>query len=327
MVEEVTIIIATIIIVLLGQLNILSQSSSEIDFVDQFVRKGFLNAENFNRGKDNRSCCNDSLSVEGKLQPLPLKVENASEIKVSAKSALVLDAGTNTILYSKNHNEEMPVASLTKIMTALVVLENADLNGVVTISKDAAGVEVGEDKLFEGETIKAKDLLKMMLVESNNAAAVSLAEYSAGSIQKFVRLMNKKAGILGLKDTFFYNPTGLDEKEKSNYSTAYEMARLVNYALEKPLIWDILRTQNLILFSADGKTRHKIRNTNLLLGKMENIVGGKTGFTDKAGECLMLVIEDPSKKHKIISVVLNADDRFLETEKLVKWVFRSYEWW
>ncbi len=256
----------------------------------------------------------------------PYKINNASDFNVKAKAAIVLDVESNAILYSKNPNKKLPIASLTKIMTAVIVLEKTNLDDIVTVSKDAASIEKGKSNgLKANEKMSVENLLKMMLIASDNAAAVALAEHTSTNVDKFVELMNKKARLLGLQDTNFSNPSGLDQK--GNYSTAYDVARLVDYSLEKPLIWDILRTQELTIASVDGKRKHKLRNTNLLLGKMENIVGGKTGFTEKAGQCLALVVSRDSKdNHKIISVVLNAKDRFSETEKLIKWIFDNYKW-
>jgi D-alanyl-D-alanine carboxypeptidase (penicillin-binding protein 5/6) len=317
--------LAVIALIFLNQLNVLSEGHNSFSFLEWSVKKSPIQSV-FDLRNENWLHSVSSFNLENVLKPLPHRIGGVSDFNVNAKSALVLDAGTNTVLYSKNSDKELPIASLTKIMTALVILEKVDLNDTVVVSEKAVSVEGRKNGIVAGEKIRAGDLLKMMLIESNNIAAVSLAEYSAGGIQEFVELMNKKAEILGLKNTIFYSPTGLDREGENNHSTAYEVAQLVNYALEKPLIWDILKIQNSNLSSIDGKTKHRIKNTNLLLGKMENVIGGKTGFTDEAGECLTLVVEDPSKKHKIISVVLNADDRFLETEKLVEWTFDSYRW-
>jgi D-alanyl-D-alanine carboxypeptidase (penicillin-binding protein 5/6) len=317
--------LAVIALIFLNQLNVLSEGHNSFSFLEWSVKKSPIQSV-FDLRNENWLHSVSSFNLENVLKPLPHRIGGVSDFNVNAKSALVLDAGTNTVLYSKNSDKELPIASLTKIMTALVILEKVDLNDTVVVSEKAVSVEGRKNGIVAGEKIRAGDLLKMMLIESNNIAAVSLAEYSAGGIQEFVELMNKKAEILGLKNTIFYSPTGLDREGENNHSTAYEVAQLVNYALEKPLIWDILKIQNSNLSSIDGKTKHRIKNTNLLLGKMENVIGGKTGFTDEAGECLTLVVEDPPKKHKIISVVLNADDRFLETEKLVEWTFDSYRW-
>ncbi|MCK5084454.1 MAG: D-alanyl-D-alanine carboxypeptidase [Candidatus Pacebacteria bacterium] len=315
--------IAIIALVFLGQLNITSIEQGNTDFLEQFIEQESVGGK-FNLQEENWNYYFENIDQEDFLQPLPSKIQDADDFNIKAKSAVVLDVGTDTILYSKDSDEKKPIASLTKIMTALVVLDNIDLNSTVIISRNAFNTDGRKDSLTVNEKIKAEDLLKIMLVRSNNAAAVSLAEHTSGNVEEFVKLMNKKAELLGLKNTNFSNPTGFDSGE--NYSTAYDIAQLFDYASDKPLIWEILKTQRLTLFSIDGKIKHEIKNTNLLLGRLKNITGGKTGLTDEAGQCLVLVVGDPIDNHQIISVVLNAEDRFLETEKLVRWVFESYRW-
>jgi len=315
--------IAIIALVFLSQLNIISSEQGNANFFEQFVGQEFVE-DKFNLQERNQNYYLDNINQENSLQPLPSKIKGVADFDIEAKSALVLDAGTDAVLYSKNSDQKMPIASLTKIMTALVVLENVDLNNTVTISRNAFDTDGRKDSLAVDEKIKAEDLLKIMLIRSNNSAAVSFAEHTSGSVEEFVELMNKKAELLGLKNTNFSNPTGFDLEE--NYSTAYDVAQLVDYAIDKPLIWEILRTQESNPTSLDGNIKHNLKNTNLLLGRLENITGGKTGLTDEAGQCLSLVIGDPIDNHQIISVVLNAEDRFLETEKLVRWVFKSYRW-
>ena len=315
--------IAIITLVLLSQLNIISTEQGSATFFDQFIEQEFV-GEKFNLQERNQNYYYDNLNQENFLQPLPSKIKGVADFNIKAKSALVLDVGTDAVLYSKNSDEKMPIASLTKIMTALVVLENVDLDDTVIISKNAFDTDGRKDSLVVNEKIKAEDLLKIMLIRSNNTASVSLAEHTSGSVEEFVKLMNKKAELLGLKNTNFSNPTGFDSDE--NYSTAYDVAQLFDYASDELLIWEILRTQKLNLTSLDGNIKHNLKNTNLLLGKLKNITGGKTGLTDEAGQCLVLIIGDPIDNHKIVSVVLNAEDRFLEMEKLVKWVFESYVW-
>ena len=315
--------IAIIALALLSQFNIISSEQGNAGFLKQFIEQEFV-GDKFNLQERNQSYYYNNLNQENILQPLPSKIKGVADFNIEAKSALVLDIGTDAVLYSKNSDEKMPIASLTKIMTALVILENVDLDDTVIISKNAFDTDGRKDSLVIDEKIKAEDLLKIMLIRSNNTAAVSLAEHVSGSVEEFVKLMNKKAELLGLKNTNFSNPTGFDSEE--NYSTAYDIAQLFDYALDRPLIWEILRTQKLSLSSLDGNIKHNLKNTNLLLGRLENITGGKTGLTDEAGQCLALVVGDPINNHRIISVVLNAEDRFLETEKLVGWVFGSYVW-
>ena len=317
--------LAIIAAVLLGQLNIMPEDQSKVGFLDRFTKEKVTNNQSdLQKGNWFYS---DSINIYRRvLQPVPHKIKGVSDFNVKAKSAAVLDVKTGAVLYSKNSGENLPIASLTKIMTALVVLDNADLNKDVIISRNAFNTKGSKNGLAVGEKIAVENLLKIMLVNSNNIAAHALAEHTSGSVDNFVGLMNEKADSIGLENTRFLNPSGLDSKKGNNISTAYEVARLIDYALEKPLIWKILRIQKNTVASVDGKIEHRLKNTNLLLGKLKNITGGKTGLTDEAGQCLVLVVGDPENNHRIISVVLNADDRFSETEKLVKWVFGSYQW-
>ena len=317
--------IAIIMIALLSQLNVVSENQNNIGFLTRFIKKDAVNTQ-FNLREENWSYYNNAEVKKNILQPLPSKVKGAVDFNISAKSAIVLDVGTNAILYSKNSDEDLPIASLTKIMTALVVLDNTDLSKVATISRNAFDTRGSKNDLAVGEKISVENLLKIMLINSNNIAAIALAEQTGGNTDNFVKLMNEKANLIGIENTKFLNPSGLDDVKGNNISTAYEIAQLVDYALEKPLIWEILRIQKTTVISTDGKIKHRLKNTNLLLGKLKNITGGKTGLTDDAGQCLALVIGDPENNHRIISVVLNADNRFLETEKLAKWVFENYKW-
>ena len=315
--------IAIILLVFLEQLNVVSDSGNDPKLLTQFIKTESV-SQDVDFYESNWNYYNDNLYLENSIAPLPYEIDDISDFDIKAKAAIVLDQKTDMVLYSENSKEKMPIASLTKIMTALVVLENVDLDGVVTISKSAFDTDGRKDGLIINEKINAKDLLKIMLIRSNNSAAVSLAEHTSGSVEEFVKLMNERASLLGLENTNFSNPTGFDSE--GNYSTAYDIAQLFDYASDKPLIWEILRTQRLNLTSLDKKTKHRLKNTNLLLGRLKNITGGKTGLTDEAGQCLVLIVGDPVDDHKIISVVLGAEDRFLETEKLVRWVFRSYKW-
>ena len=315
--------IAIILLVFLGQLNVVSDDQNGPKLLTRFIETEYV-GQNIDFQRSNWNYYNENLYLESSIQPLPYKIDGISDFNIKARSAIVLDVGTDAVLYSKESDEKMPIASLTKIMTALVVLDNVDLNSIVTISRNAFDTDGRKDSLAVNEKIKAEDLLKIMLIRSNNTAAVSLAEHTSGSVEEFVRLMNKKADLLGLKNTSFSNPTGFDSEK--NYSTAYNIAQLFDHALDKPLIWEISRTQRLDLTSLDGKIKHRLKNTNLFLGRLKNIAGGKTGLTDEAGQCLVLVVGDPINDHRIISVVLNAEDRFLETERLVRWVFGIYRW-
>lgn len=319
--------IAIIALSILNQCGIINAGQDQDVFLGQFVRFGSIQgAETANSKKSGWDLYDNSLFKQSKLEILPQKI-NSFNPDIEASAAYAMDAGTDYPLYEKDASKKMPIASITKIMTALVVLDNSDLNDTVTISPQAMEMFGDKKGLIAGEKIKLDSLLRVMLIDSNNAAAYALAEHTGGSADKFVSLMNKKAEILGLKDTKFFNPTGLDAAQDSdNYSTAYDLAQLTDYALSKDLIWEITRTQEAALYSIDKKQKHYVRNTDQLLLQMSNVFGGKTGYTEDAGECLMLISKTPDDKHKVISVVLNAKDRFAETKKLVDWVFEVYRW-
>ena len=314
--------VAIIILALLAQINVVPAETRTSHFLNQFVKtdKVIRHAEN-----NNWDVYRDILKEEEPINPLPYKISN-DEIVVNSSSAVAFDVGTDYILYSKNIEEKLPIASLTKIITALIVIEENNLNDVAIVSQSSFEVQGKKEGLSVGERIVVNDLLKMMLVSSNNIAASALAEHTGGNIENFVELMNQKANSLGLKNTKFYNPTGLDQ-EDINVSTAYDIAQLVDYALEESIIWEYTSMTDITVNSLDGKISHRVKNTNQLLGKLENVIGGKTGFTDMAGECLVLITSNGDEKNnRTITVVLNAEDRFQETKKLVNWIYESYSW-
>jgi D-alanyl-D-alanine carboxypeptidase len=316
--------IAIIALSILNQVGMISADHNSDTFLGQFFSAGQVKGASAVRA-EGWNLYTDNMPSASERQPLPWKVGSDS-LAVEAKSAFAMDDGTDKIFYEKNAREKRPIASLTKIMTALVVLENSKLEDTVTISPKAMAMIGDKKNLVAGEKIAMGDLLKVMWIDSNNAAAYALAEHAGGSEEGFVALMNQKAEKLGLQDTKFFNPTGLDEAGGENYSTAYELAQLTQYALKENLIWQISRTEAATVYSLDRKQRHDVKNTDELLGNMDNIYGGKTGYTEDAGQCLLLVSESADYKHKVISVVLDARDRFAETKKMVGWVFANFRW-
>jgi D-alanyl-D-alanine carboxypeptidase (penicillin-binding protein 5/6) len=259
------------------------------------------------------------------MNSVPRKVKNA-DLSIQAKSFYVMDEKTDYTLSEKDSQAKMPIASLTKIMTAILVLENTDLNDTVKISSNAVATFGNKRGLVVGEEIRVEDLLKIMLVDSNNAAAVALAEHTGGSVEKFVALMNQKAKDLKLINTRFINPTGLDEGDNYNYSNAYEIALLTDYALEKQILWNFSSTKEATVYSLNKKQVHNVKNTDDLLGEMNGIVGGKTGYTEKAGECLVLIVQSPDKRGRVVAVILNSEDRFGEMKSLINWTFEVFKW-
>ena len=247
---------------------------------------------------------------------LPKRDWTAPFLELEAQTALAIKTDGSRVYYNKNIEAQRPIASLTKLMTAIVVLENYDLNQIVKIPLNAVKRESSAGNLRPSETMAVRSLLSVMLIDSSNDAAFALAEQR----QDFISLMNKKAKELGLNNTHFSNPDGLDEP--GNYSSALDIAKIFSYLInEHPEAFEILKTKNMVVYSSNGKIEHRLINTNELLDKADGVVAGKTGYTDKAGGSLALLV-----KGGIITVVLGSPDRFGESEKLIQWLKKAYIW-
>jgi len=223
--------------------------------------------------------------------PIPYRDWQIKDIEVLAQSAISVESDLSSedkILFKKEGDKKLPIASLTKLMTAMVTLENYDL------------------------TDSVKDLLYVMLISSSNQAALALSEIKGE--ENFVGLMNEQAKKLGLENTNFSDPTGLSSQ---NYSTVEDLVKLTEYLLKNyPIITEISRT----------KEYGQLKNTNELLGEIPDIIGGKTGFTTDAKGCLILVMNNHRDGNYLIYVILGADDRFGEMKKLINWVNSAYIW-
>ncbi len=263
-----------------------------------------------------------------------------ADIKIWAHASVVLDVDSGTILHYDNGRERRQIASLTKLMTATLVLKKVkNLDELITITPTmlkVAGTTVGcpssvycnAKKLQVGEKISVRNLLTAMLLDSANDAATALGIYVGGSKNEFVSLMNNQAKDWGLKDTHFCTPSGLEITGRENecYSSAYDVARIAVKSLQYPLIWKTMEVSSATVYSADGKIAHKLKNTDKLLTKLSNCIGGKTGFTPLAGKSLMLGAISADKKHKIVAVLLDDPNRWDDMQKLVKWTFNNYQW-
>ena len=242
---------------------------------------------------------------------------------IDAKSALVYDTRSGRFLFAKNPRIKLPVASLTKILSAVVVLENLDLKETVRIPKEVLKVDEEKQSLYLDEEITVQSLLKLMLIESSNDAAYALAWYTNSKGINFAEKMNEKARMFGMNDSTFLDPAGLND---SAYSTAEDLVKLIRNTIKHDIIWDILTEKSVIVKSVDGKIEHRIESTDLLLGVIPDIFGGKTGYTDGALGCMILVVDIPDKNDKLISVVLGSRSRFEDTKKLIDWIKKSYRW-
>ena len=263
---------------------------------------------------------------------LPQIEEVVDWLNLKAKAAASFDTENNRFLFQKNIDQKLPIASLTKLLTALKVMDQLELEEIVEVSKKAIATYGEMGNLVVEEKISVKNLLYIMLIESSNDAAVALAEVVEKKTNRvpnlFVDLMNKKAKEIGLFNSHFSDASGLN---LDNVSTISDLTKLTKYSLENQkynLIWQILGIEEINVQSIDGKINHYLKNTNKLIGKIEGIVGGKTGYTEEAGECMILVIKNSSQKGYLINVILGAANggRFTEMERLVKSIQEIYLW-
>lgn len=239
----------------------------------------------------------------------------SSAVSCSAKSAILIEAASGEIVYEKNAYEKLPMASTTKIMTALVAIEQCDLSQTVTIPSDAVGIEGSSLYLKEGEKLTMLQLLYGLMLQSANDAAVAIAIECAGSVDDFAVLMNQKASELGLKNTHFSNPNGLDEED--HYTTAYDLAQLTAYALKNETFAKIVST-----YKYDIGDRIVV-NHNKLLQTYEGACGVKTGFTKRSGRCLVSAAERNGVK--LICVTINDGDDWRDHSSLLDYGFTQYK--
>ncbi|MBA4348379.1 MAG: hypothetical protein C0415_00095 [Thermodesulfovibrio sp.] len=224
--------------------------------------------------------------------------------EISAKAAAVIDSSTEKILFAKNPHLKLLPASTAKLMTAIVVLDKINPESIFTISKRATGVPSVAPRLKAGERYTAKDLLYLALMRSVNSAAIALAEAVAGSEDAFVRIMNEKAFSLGAENTRFINASGLPGPDQ--YITAFDLAKIMKESLKYPLIKEIIYTRTYRIFTTEGRCIF-VKNTNLLLWKDDELLGGKTGYTKTAKHCF--VCAATKGKHTFIAVVLGESTR------------------
>ena len=225
------------------------------------------------------------------VQPLPQKNENEEEIQITAQSAIIIDLNSSKVLYRKNETERRQIASITKLMTGLIIAEEETPYTVIKVSQNAAGTEGSSIFLNAEEEITVKDLVYGMMIASGNDAALALAEYNGGSMEKFVRKMNDRAQKLGLKNTHYSNPMGFDHAQ--NYSTAEDLALLSLYVLQNDFLTPPANLEKYNLESRSG-IQHEYVTTNELLNKELNVSGVtvqglKTGRTQKRANVLFLL--------------------------------------
>lgn len=241
---------------------------------------------------------------------------------ISARNIIAMDMDTNRVLYEKDANSKQLIASITKIMTSVVALELSDIESDVTTTNTILKAFGSAIYIEPGETMKLKDLLYGLMLRSGNDAALAIAEFVGGDVDKFVELMNQKAKEIGMKNTTFINPHGLENNEGvGNTSTAYDMALLSSYAMKNDVYKEIVSTKNYVAKS-DKKT-YSWANKNKMLTHYEYTTGGKTGFTEKARRTL---VSTASKDNMNITVVsLNDPDDWDDHTYLYETLFKEYE--
>ncbi len=215
-----------------------------------------------------------------------------------ARSAVLMDADTGRILFEKNGEEKLPMASTTKIMTLLVTLENADLEGTVTVSSYAASMPDVQLNIREGERYRLKDLCYSMMLESHNDAAAAIAEHVGGSVEGFASMMNQKARDLGCYHTYFITPNGLDAEDEYGVhsTTAEDLARIMRFCIQNDAFLSITREPSWSFTDLDGTRSFTVNNKNAFLNMMEGALTGKTGFTNDAGYCYVGALEREGKR-------------------------------
>lgn len=251
-------------------------------------------------------------------QPTPKS--NYKKFNPLASASVIYDTGSGTNLLEKDISTPRPIASLAKLMTALVIMESHKPNEVVTVGKlPALGPEDQKLGLAEGEEITVGELLKAILIYSANDAANALAIYDSGSVEDFSKKMNDKAKLWGMTNSNFDEPSGLSSK---NTSTPKDLIKLASVLSTNQTFKEITSTTNSKIFNQDGKA-YTLTTTNKILGSV-GVVGMKTGYTLDAGQCLITAVERNGRR--IITVVLNSPDRFQESKNMIEWAFNNHIW-
>ncbi len=289
---------------------------------------------------------NDALTQKNEL--IPIKKENFTPLNLSeAHSAIIVDAESGNILYQKNALEHRAIASTTKLLTAMIVVDRVkNLDEYVKIPKSVLSIEgtkVGcitsvicrHPRMEENEELRVRDLLSAMLMNSANDAATALALHVSGSERQFAELMNLRSKELNLGNSHFCRPSGLEvdppRREDECYSSAYDIGRVMAYLLKNKdkykELWKIMKTGELEITSKDGKITHELKNTDRLLKTNAYVLGAKTGFTPRAGFCLVAAGRNKNNTHQVIAVVFDDKDRFKDVERMISWAFENYNWY
>ncbi len=250
----------------------------------------------------------------------PSKAIRADALSLSARAAVLMDGYSGEVLYSRNADERLPMASTTKIMTALLALEQPELDVEHSMPAEAVGVEGSSIYLVEGERLTLRELIYALMLESANDAAVAISIIVAGSVTAFADMMNERAAALGLESTHFENPHGLDAP--GHYTTARELGRLACAALENDSFREIVSTRKRNITFHSGEGIRLLVNHNRMLRSYDGAIGVKTGYTKKCGRCLVSAAERDGMR--LVAVTLNAPDDWSDHTKMLDLGFASY---
>lgn len=261
------------------------------------------------------------LFIQLLLLPVAEVRANAGPPNISAESAALIDVASGRILYSKNGDKKMRIASLTKTMTAIVAIEMGQLKDEVTVPPEAVGVEGSSIYLKKNEKLTLEELLYGLMLRSGNDAAVTVATHVGGSIPGFVYLMNEKAALIGMTHTNFTNPHGLDDSNM-HYSTAEDMALLSAYALRNPVFRQIVSTKVKDISWEGEEYNRRLLNKNKLLHLYNGADGVKTGYTKLAKRCLASSATRDGRQ--LAAITLNAPDDWNDSAEMLDWGFRHF---
>lgn len=252
------------------------------------------------------------------LVPVAGKIEFPPDL-IAGGAGIIIDADTGTILYGKDMEKKMPLASLVKIMTAVITLEHKSFSDYATVTAEADAIGENEMGVSEGEAYTIEELMYGLLLNSGNDAAYTLAENVAGSSEEFVQWMNRKASELGLKNTEFFDPSGLDDR---SYTTVLDLAVLTEYAMRHKEFREIVATVEKELPYSDLHKYLYLENQTNLLTTYPGVVGVKTGYTEEAGLCLSTYAENSGKR--LVGIVLNSIDRKGDMILMLDYGFSQY---
>ena len=255
------------------------------------------------------------------ISPIPVfKDDGVLMSELTAQSVLAVDLDSGGILFEKDPFKPLLPASTTKIVTALVAMDYYPLSQILSVGK--VTVDGQKMHLVPLEKITVENLMYGLLVASANDAAEVLAQNYQGGRQVFIEKMNRKIKNLGLKNTHFVNPSGLDEE--GQVTTAIDLLKIANYAMENPFFRKVVATKEIVVESIDAHEKHRLTNINQLVGEVDGVLGVKTGWTENARENLVTYLERDGRR--LMIVVLSSTDRFGETKALINWIFENYAW-